>query len=316
MAHASLEHEQLVRRDAFEYLSQLSLECDEILPWARLVRGFEFRGQRVPLVSQNGIFKPRILAYPISLRTTPPKFGWPRPYDDQFDEEGMLHYAFRDTSKPQARADNARLSEAAELGLPLIYFHGVFKGQYLAAWPVFVERIDTVREVFLVRCDQPLPAISVESGPSASLLREEGSQAEYRRRYVTTEVLRRMHQQSFRHRVLRAYRKHCAVCRLRHSELLDAAHILPDSEGGEAVVPNGISLCKLHHAALDHEVLGLRPDYIIEIRSDILEEIDGPMLEHGQQKLHGLRLHLPHRSAEHPNPEWLEERYARFRMAL
>ncbi len=37
-----------------------------------------------------------------------------------------------------------------------------------------------------------------------------------------------MHQQEFRQRVLRAYRERCAICRLRHEELLDAAHILPD----------------------------------------------------------------------------------------
>ena len=42
----------------------------------------------------------------------------------------------------------------------------------------------------------------------------------------------------------------CALCRLRHQELLDAAHITPDSEAeGEPLVSNGVVLCKLHHAA-------------------------------------------------------------------
>src|SRR3989304_615457 len=45
-----------------------------------------------------------------------------------------------------------------------------------------------------------------------------------------------MHQQEFR--------QECAICRLRHEELLDAAHILPDGHPrGEPVVPNGLALC-------------------------------------------------------------------------
>jgi hypothetical protein len=59
--------------------------------------------------------------------------------------------------------------------------------------------------------------------------------------------------------VLRAYRDCCAVCRLRHEELLDAAHILPDGHPrGEPVVRNGLALCKLHHAAFDRHILGIR----------------------------------------------------------
>jgi len=39
---------------------------------------------------------------------------------------------------------------------------------------------------------------------------------------------------------------------LRRQELLDAAHITPDSDAeGEPVVSNGVALCKLHHAAFD-----------------------------------------------------------------
>jgi hypothetical protein len=41
--------------------------------------------------------------------------------------------------------------------------------------------------------------------------------------------------------VLRAYQQCCAICRLRHDELLEAAHILPDGHPlGEPVIPNGL----------------------------------------------------------------------------
>ena len=60
------------------------------------------------------------------------------------------------------------------------------------------------------------------------------------------------------------------VCRLRHWELLDAAHILPDKHPlGEPVVPNGLALCKLHHAAFDADILGVRPDLRIERRDQV-----------------------------------------------
>ena len=92
-----------------------------------------------------------------------------------------------------------------------------------------------------------------------------------------------MHQGAFLERVLRTYRHQCAFCALQHVELLDAAHITPDSAlHGEPVVSNGMSLCRLHHAAFDRLFLGFHPDYVIPVRPDILYEIDGPMLRHGR----------------------------------
>jgi len=35
----------------------------------------------------------------------------------------------------------------------------------------------------------------------------------------------------------------------------------------------------LHHAAFDAHMLGIRPDYVIEIREDVLDEKDGPTLK-------------------------------------
>ena len=42
-------------------------------------------------------------------------------------------------------------------------------------------------------------------------------------------------------------------------------------------------LCLLHHAAFNRLILGVRPDYIIRVRADVLEEVSGPMLRHGFQ---------------------------------
>ena len=124
-----------------------------------------------------------------------------------------------------------------------------------------------------------------------------------RRRYAQRLTRLRLHQPVFRSRVLHAYQRRCSICRLRHDELLDAAHILPDGHPrGLPVVPNGLALCKIHHAAYDRDILGVRPDLIVEIRSDILREIDGPMLQHGLQEMAGTRLHVPHSRHSHPDP--------------
>ena len=79
------------------------------------------------------------------------------------------------------------------------------------------------------------------------------------------------------------------------------------------VIPNGIALCKLHHGAFDAHLMTVRPDYRIEVRRDVLEESDGPMLIHGLQGFHGQRLDVPARASLRPNPSLLETRYELFR---
>jgi putative restriction endonuclease len=148
-----------------------------------------------------------------------------------------------------------------------------------------------------------------------SAVAESDTGAEARRVYITTTFKARLHQRAFRERVLLAYRSQCALCRLRHEEFLDAAHIVPDAEedGGEPVVPNGLSLCKLHHAAYDKQFLTVRPDYIIEVRQSLLDEEDGPMLLHGLKAMHGQRIALPRSQRQHPDPKRLERRYRLFK---
>lgn len=131
--------------------------------------------------------------------------------------------------------------------------------------------------------------------------------------YMTRMIKIRLHQKRFREKVLYAYKSQCALCRLKHSELLDAAHIIPDGEPeSKPTVDNGLSLCKLHHAAFDKYFIGITPDYKIEIRKDILEEFDGPMLQHGLKELNGIKIIVPTKQIEKPNPNFLDIRYQRF----
>ncbi len=293
----------IVRRAAFDWLAEQVARYDDVLPWSVLIRGFDFKGVRVPLVSMQGIFKPRMCERPLSIRT-----AVDGPYDDRAGGEGRFLYAYRGTNPNHP--DNAGLRELMRRRIPLVYFFGLLKGRYLAAWPVFIVEDNPGALIFTIQLDDAAVLDFDVAAASVALSYEPGG--DERRRYVTRELQVRLHQRSFRERVLRAYRSRCAVCRLRHHELLDAAHIVPDSEAGAPRVPNGLALCKLHHAAFDKLFVGVRPDGVIEVRRDILEEEDGPMLLHGLKRLHQTRLHAPRRIADRPDPDLLEIRYARF----
>jgi putative restriction endonuclease len=204
-------------------------------------------------------------------------------------------------------ADNVGLRLAMQRQVPLIYFHGIVPGLYVAEWPVYIVGDDPGHLTFTV---------SVEERRFASLgtTPAESDEMEIRRRYVTRLFRQRLHQREFRERVVRAYQHHCAVCRLHRDELLEAAHILPDADPlGVPAIPNGLALCTLHHAAFDANLIGIRPDYVVEVRPDVLDEKDGPMLIHGLQGFHGTSLLVPTRHALQPDRRLLEGRYALFR---
>jgi len=308
--NAKAPHERRIRLAAFDWLAgQVDLHGD-VLPRELLLQGFRYGDERVSLMSQQGIFKPRQFeVVPLSITTT-----LAGPYDDSFDEEGLLQYRYRG-SDPRHR-DNAGLRLAMKQQNPLVYFHAVVAGRYLAVWPVFIVGDRPDRLTFTVAVDDASFVNRATSEDWDALRVADASADDSRRTYITASVRQRLHQRSFRERVLRAYRDQCAFCRLRHAELLDAAHIIPDAEEqGEPVVTNGLALCKLHHAAFDKYFLGLRPDHSIEVRGDVLKETDGPMLLHGLQGLHGKRIVLPSRRIHRPDPLLVQQRYERFRAA-
>lgn len=292
-----------IRLEAFRFLEEQTAIHGEVIPWAPLTTGFLYQDRRVPLLGQPGIFKPAVLnEIPISIRTAPPRGDRERPYEDEFTAEGLLHYRYKGTD-PQSW-DNVGLRKAMEAQAPLIYFHGVVTGQYLPFWPVFIVGDDPSQLTFTVAIDERHMVVATDQDELST---------NYRRAYATRLARQRLHQAGFRVRVIAAYREMCAVCRLRHKELLDAAHILPESHPqGDPIVSNGLSLCKLHHAAFDQNIIGITPGLVIEVNGRILEEIDGPMLVHGLQGFHGAPLTVPARKQLKPNPDFLAERYDLF----
>ena len=288
-----------VRTATFEWLSELVMRHGEVLPREDLQDGLELGAYRIRVIGPQGIFKPASMQVPLSITTSPNG-----PYDDAFGPSG-LRYRYRGTD-PEHR-DNRGLRFAMQYQLPMVYFHGLVPGRYLAIWPVYVVYDMPDVLTFSIAVDD---AVNL---PRHDAALEAGEISQARRSYVTTLARRRVHQSAFRERVLRAYRHQCAFCRLRHGELLEAAHIIPDTEPeGEPVVSNGLSLCRLHHAAFDRFFVGVRPDHVIEVRPDVLVEMDGPTLRHAIQGIHGQRIDIPRSRAEQPDRDGLSERYERF----
>jgi putative restriction endonuclease len=310
MPSGSLDQDWRLRLAAFDALRRLTEPTGGVVTRDQMTAGFAYEGARIPFALRaRGIWKPALLGRDgaaLSITTASIRRGVTPRYDDQIaSDDGWFEYRYQ--GEDPGAADNVAVRRAFELGRPMLYFYGVGPGKYEAVSPVYVVGDEPDRLTFKVAADATsLGDPRLMTGGAEPLLKA----------YTTTAVKRRLHQHRFRELVVAAYRESCAVCRLHHPELLDAAHILDDrDERGKPEVPNGLALCKIHHGAFDTDILGVSPDYRINIRKDILKEKDGPMLRHGLQEMHGSLIHVPREAAARPRQEYLEERYRRFQAA-
>lgn len=191
------------------------------------------------------------------------------------------------------------MRKAMELQLPLLWFVQQENGRYLPYRVFIVEDFPDKGFCFI--------------SPDLSLTRALRSESLIERRYAERTIKQRLHQPAFRARVIGAYETRCTICQIRHGSLLDAAHITADGdETSTTSVTNGLSLCKIHHAAYDNNILGIDAEYRVHVRIDILEEIDGPMLQHGIKEMDDRTLWLPRQSEQRPDRERLNRRFMTF----
>ena len=172
----------------------------------------------------------------------------------------------------------------------MIYFLGFAPGQYQAMYPAFISGWDAY--ALKARIAFGVPEQETLAPPVNAL----------ERRYALRAVKQRLHQASFREAVITAYNGRCALSGLPEQRLLDAAHIISDRNERleQPIVPNGLPLSKIHHAAFDTHLIGIDPDYRLHVSDRLLDKKDGPMLEVLKQ-LEGEAIHLPNRVKDRPD---------------
>ncbi len=283
-----------LRLDVFAWIETRMLDKGH-LTWDELLNDYSFEGHKIALVGQRGIINPSILDETLCVQTS-----YRNPYLDDHSA-GPIQYKF-EAQHGHLGGSNIKLRAAMMNRVPLVYLQGIETGKYVAWVNVYVSSEDLESGHVELNLDPAVGAINLETAPN-----------EIERSYAMRMARQRVHQPKFRAEVLLAYKTQCSICRLKHGSLLDAAHIIPDSDPrGSAIVTNGLALCKIHHTAYDKKIIGISPDYVVKVNPEILLEVDGPMLKHGIQAMHDVQLHLPEHKAKQPDKELLEITFAKF----
>lgn len=113
----------------------------------------------------------------------------------------------------------------------------------------------------------------------------------------------RLGQRPFQALVLDAYHRRCAITGEKIRPVLQAAHILPVSEGGENRLDNGLLLRSDVHTLFDNGYLGIDNQHRLLVSPRLRAEF-----ENGDEfySRAGMVIDLPDRSIDRPNSEFLE----------
>jgi putative restriction endonuclease len=290
--------EQEFRDDLIDAVIAHANSSDGMLSRTEL-GNFSYAGKNLRVIDlQGGIWNPgaswpfeESLRATLSINTT-----LSGEYEDQEVSGGLWRYDYQSGG---TAGKNTKMRKAMELQLPLIWFVQQDSGRYVPY------------KVFIIN-DFPDEGYCLIA-PDLSLAVAAQSESVIERKYAERLMRQRLHQPAFRAQVISAYETKCAICTIAHGSLLDAAHITPDrDEDSSTSVTNGLSLCKIHHAAYDINIVGIDPDYKVHIREDILQEVDGPMLEHGIKEMNMRSLWIPPAKSKQPDRERLAERFKVF----
>jgi putative restriction endonuclease len=179
-----------------------------------------------------------------------------RSYPDDLSEDSLI-YHFPRTERPgRDDAEIAATKNAARLGLPILALlpsrdpsaHRVRRG-WVRSW-------DDETRTFLIQFGPEVSPSQFDGGEDESAFNPLAPRAPRRQ----GQVLQRPDQAAFKFEVEKIYGAACAVCDLSVQQVLDAAHIVPDREGGVAHWRNGLVLCATHHRAYDAGLFDIDPE--------------------------------------------------------
>jgi putative restriction endonuclease len=240
----------------------------------------------------------------ISIKTTMQRDGSEGIYNDHQDIDDHYKYALQ-RGDPRG-VNNKYLWASMATGTPLIYFQAIAPGLYTAIWPCFVKEIFPEKGYALI-AESNRFSTSVLPDYKYSLPTEIES------RYCVRETKVRMHQASFRQNVLDAYSGKCAITGLQNKKLLEAAHIIPDTELGKTqYVSDGIALSRIHHRAYDLNLLGISPDNQIYISDELKQGKDNKFMRDALLEFEGRKLIMPRSEVNRPDRDKLAARFEVF----
>lgn len=137
---------------------------------------------------------------------------------------------------------------------------------------------------------------------------ESEDEVQAQRRYRLVETMRAVRDAQFRPAVLQAYSNQCALCPISLN-LVDAAHIIPVMRPRSTDdVTNGLALCRLHHAAYDNGLVGVKSNYSILLNPRAVSRLRNLGFLHGLDEFKALlrdRIRHPAEQEVRPKPEYL-----------
>ena len=218
-------------------------------------------------------------------------------YDDQLDDRGLI-YDYPDTlAVGRDRNEVQAVKNAMTLGLPV--FVVIDRGSFREVRRSWVSGHNDVSGQFLF----------VFSSEDARVIElDRPFEAVQSRRRTPDLVLRLERNPQFKFEVFRRFQGRCVVSDLGVTKMLEAAHVVPVSEGGSDDPRNGLLLSASHHRAFDRHLWSINPATLA-----IETSPHGPSLE---------RMKISRRSVEHladmgclPHKDALEINYESFRKA-
>jgi putative restriction endonuclease len=184
-----------------------------------------------------------------------------RSYPDDLSEASLL-YHYPSTNRPRGRdvAEIEATKNAARLGLPILALipssvpdtHKIRRG-WVKSW-------DDESRTFLIVFDLAAqPPLGDETDGDSEPFEPLAPPRQRTRRLAA----QRTDQPKFKFAVVKRYGPSCAVCDFAVPEALDAAHIVPDKNGGSIDPRNGLVLCATHHRSYDAGLFEIEPGTLL-----------------------------------------------------
>ena len=299
--------DQRIRKAAFAYVRKLVAK-QGFLTRAQLHRKtgvFACEGERFSLIHPRwGGYRPKQMSHLLSIMSAHAgyaKYGTRVPKPPTRGQIACIHYLFRGSNPDPKAAQNCYLHDAFEHRVPILYFLETDRRcfvptlAYIESWEPEEHRVLVMFESFK------------NLGTAAEILT---------RSYAEVKGKLRRHQRKFREDLDKAYGRRCAISGLSEPDLLEAAHIIPDHQGGLPKVSNGLLLSKIHHAAFDKNLIGITPSHRVEVSKRLLKQDSRQSgLLALLKKIDGKRIRFPTKEKDRPNRDFLEQRYKEFQAA-